>query len=375
MFCAGFSLLPGEWEQRWLFYIGIPIALPAVVDAWRRLAGGLLFWTLAGFLGYSAISAGWSGNWLSIGAELRRTFWIGYFLLICCAIGEANLVLLRRVLLGVLLFAAAVAVYAVADFFLGCSDCGRFTGFGAHANSNYTAMVTATIALLGLTAAFSGESEPSLALLAAQAPLCALLIVTGSRAALLGYIGASLLCMALVVCRSGRRHAARAVGAVLGCIGVAVIALAGLGRHWLHNEIARGDSLRLHIWAQNLGRIGQHPWFGHGATAKDLVPLVDGEVGVHAHNVFLAQAFYGGVVGCALWLAVMALALRVGVRVLRTRGEVLPLLPVVFLLVVGTVDIGPLVVDVQAEWLYVWVVLGIVLAYDTDLRRRATTSR
>jgi O-antigen ligase len=374
-FCAGFCLLPGEWEQRWLFYIGIPLALPAVVHAVRRLAGGMLFWALSAFLLYSGVSALWSDNWLSVGDEMRRAFWIEYFLLTCCAIGETSLPLLRRVLQGVLLFAAAVAIYAVATFFHGCVDCGRFVGFGLHANSNFTAMIAGALGLIGMAAAFSGPGVPSLALLACQAPLCALLIATGGRAALIGYIAASLLSAALVVRRSGKRHAARAIAAVLGCIVVAVGAVAVLGREWLRAEIGRGDSLRLHIWAENLQRIAQRPWFGHGATAKDLVPLQGGEIGIHAHSLFLAQAFYGGAVGCALWVLVFVLALVVGLRVWKTRGELLPLVPLVFLLTVGIVDIGPVVVDVQPVWLYVWVVLGIVLAYDTDLRRRAMTSR
>ena len=375
VFCAGFSVLPGEWEQRWLFYVGIPLALPAVVHATRRLAGGALFWALTAFLVYSGFSALWSDNWLTVGDELRRAFWIEYLLLICCAIGETSLPFLRVVLQGVLLFAAAVAIYAVADFFHGCVDCGRLTGFGAHSNSNYTATIAGAVALLGLAAVFSGPGVPSLGLLAAQAPLCALLIATGSRAALAGYLGALVLSAALVLRRAGKRHAARAIAAVLGCVAVAVGAMALLGRDWLRTEIARGDSLRLHIWSENLQRITRRPWFGHGATTPDLVPLQGGEIGIHAHNMFLAQAFYGGAVGCALWVAVLALAMLVALRVWRRRGELLPLVPLGFLLVVGAVDIGPVVVDVQPPWLYVWVVLGIVLAYDTDLRRRAITSR
>jgi O-antigen ligase len=375
VFCAGFCLLPGEWEQRWLFYLGIPLALPAVADAWRRLAGGPLFWAITAFLLYSGISPLWSSRWLTVGDELRRAFWIEYFLLACCAVGDGGIPWMRRVLQGVLLFAAAVAVCDVAYFFLTCTDCARLYGFGPHANANYTAMIAGAIGLLGIAAAFSGRTAPSVLLLASQAPLCALLIATGSRASLLAYLGGSLVSAALVARRSGGRHAARAIAAAFGCVGVAVVAVALLGHNWLQTEIARGDSLRLHIWTQNLQWIGERPWFGHGATARDLVPLNHGEIGIHAHSLYLAQAFYGGIVGLGLWLAVIGLALATGIRAWRRHGDLLPLVPLLFLLGVGTVDIGPVVVDVQPIWLYVWVVLGIVLAYDTALRRRAITSR
>jgi O-antigen ligase len=376
IFCAGFAVLPADWEQRWLFYIGIPLCLPAVADASRRLARGALFWTTVAFLAYSGVSALWSDHWLTVGDELRRSFWIGYFLLICCAIGADSIPLLRRVLQGVVLFAASVAVYAVSDFFLHCGDCGRFAGIGGHGNSNVTASITGAIALLGLAAGFSGAVPPSPVLLACQAPLCALLIATGSRAALLSYFGGSLLSAVLLLRRSHTRHAVRAIATLSGCIAVGIVAVAALGRGWLRTEIARGDTLRIQIWSENLQRILQRPWFGHGATAPDFVVQDNGAIiGQHAHNLFLAQAFYGGAVGCALWVAVFALALRVSWRAFRSRGELLPLVPLAFLLVVGDVDIGQVVTDVQPVWLYVWVVLGIALAYDTDLRRRAITSR
>jgi len=377
VFCAGFCLLPAEWEQRWLFYLFIPLALPAVVDAGRRKAGGALFWVLTGFLVFSGVSALWSGRPLTVGDELRRAFWIEYLLLIFVAIGSwsGGIPWLRRVLQGVLVFSALAAAATVANFLLHCNDCGRFAGFGPHAKATYTAMITGALALIGLSAAFSRPCAPSLALLACQAPLCALLLATGSRGAVPSYIAGLLLSAAMVARRSGRRAAWLAVATALGCIGVVVAAMAALGRGWLLAQMARGDSERFALWTTNLGRIARRPWFGHGATAWDNVALDNGEIGTHAHNLFLAQGYYGGIVGFGLWACVFVLALRVGIRVFRARGELLPLVPVVFTMLVGAVDIGPVVVDTQPEWLYVWVVLGIALAYDIDLRRRAMTSR
>jgi O-antigen ligase len=358
-----------------LFYIGIPLALPAVADAARRKAGGALFWVLTAFLVFSGLSALWSGRPLTVGDELRRAFWIEYLLLIFVAIGANGIPLLRRVLQAMLVFVALAATVIVVNFFIHCTECGRFAGFGPHAKATYTAMITGALALIGLSAVFSNPGAPSLALLACQAPLCALLLATGSRGAVPSYIAGLLLSAAMVVRRSGRRHAWLAIATVLGCIGVVLAAVAVLGRGWLATQIARGDSERFTLWAANLDRIAQRPWFGHGATAWDKVALDNGEIGTHAHNLFLAQGYYGGIVGFGLWAATFVLALRVGIRVFRARGELLPLVPIVFTMLVGAVDIGPVVVDTQPEWLYVWVVLGIALAYDIDLRRRAIVSR
>ena len=368
-------VLPAEAAQRWLFYIGIPICLPAVLHAWRHLARGPLVWSIAAFLGYSAISALWSDNWMTIGDELRRAFWIGYFLLTCRAIGDFGLPRLRGALRAVLVFAAVMALFEAADFVFACHDCSRLTGLGDHAKSTWTGMITGAIALLGLSATLYGPGVPPLGLLLCQAPLCAQLIATGSRGAVLGYIASSLFGVALARRWSGPHQTRRALATVLGCLGLAAASVAVLGRGWLRSEIARGDSFRFQLWSVNLHRIAHRPWFGHGATTRDLVATADGSIITHAHNLFLAQTFYGGVVGCALWVAVLVFALRTGWLTLRSSGELVPLLPLAFLLVICEFDIGPVIVDVQPEWLFVWVVLGVALAYDVDLRRRAITSR
>ncbi len=375
VFCAGFAVLPGEWEQRWLFYIGIPLALPAVVDAWHRLARGPLFWALTAFLAYSGVSALWSDNWLTIGDELRRVFWLEYFLLICCAVGAQGPAAWRQLFRGVQVFAAFVAVAQVADFSVTCTNCARFTGYGAHANANYTASVTSTFAVLGLAAVLSEPKQRAYWLLACQLPLLALLVATGGRAALLGYAGAIVLAAVLMTLRAGLARSALAVAATVGGLGAVVLVAQSFAGGWLAAEIGRGDTGRMQIWAANVQRILQQPWFGHGSTAVDDY-VVDGKViGFHAHNLFLAQAFYGGVAGLALWLLVFALAARTALRAWLTSRDLLPACGLFLLLAIGMVDIGFVVVSTQAIWFYVWVVLGVVLSYNVADRRSYAAAR
>jgi hypothetical protein len=68
-------------------------------------------------------------------------------------------------------------------------------------------------------------------------------------------------------------------------------------------------------------------------------------------------------------VTVFVLAARVALRAWRDGGEVMPLVGLWFLFAVGMVDIGPVVVDIQAIWLYVWVALGIVLSSDVARQR------
>jgi O-antigen ligase len=382
-FCAGFSLLPGEASQRLLFYGFVPFALPAVALAAGRVWRSPLAWAIAAFLVYMAASALWSVHWLSVGDAARKSFWIGFFLVLCALRPPDTW---RPVVLATLLFAAGVAIWSMADFLPTCSEGVRFTGYGQHANSNYTAMVAGMVGLLGLSATLSARGGPSVVLLAAQAPVSGLLAVTGSRAALYSYLAGLGLSVLLVILPGTFRGVGRVVAMLAVCLAVGLFTVqdrcvvhqpgaaqeGGMG--WLTAQLARGDKFRILIWTENLHRVAQRPVFGYGVTTPDEV-FLDGErVGTHAHDMFLAQAFYGGVTGLLLWAGVLVLALRVAWKRWRAGGDTTLVAALLFLFLVGLVDVGPVLVDVQAIWFYVWLPLGIALSCDLADRnpRRST---
>ncbi|MYE14458.1 MAG: O-antigen ligase family protein [Gammaproteobacteria bacterium] len=74
--------------------------------------------------------------------------------------------------------------------------------------------------------------------------------------------------------------------------------------------LSRGDSYRPDIWADILRRVMDHgPWFGNGVLTDDNVTVAS-LVLPHPHNMYLAVLFQGGVAGLALFLLLVALALR-----------------------------------------------------------------
>lgn len=369
VFCAGFCVFPGEWEQRCLFYVGIALTLPAALVAVRHVRGSALFWALTGFLAYSALSPLWSDRWLAIGDQVRRAACIEYFLLVCCWIGLGGTAQWRPILRGVMAFAALAAAVEVIGFMAFCRGCTRLIGYGAHANANYTASVTAVVAVLGLAAVVTAPGRRRrLWLVICQVPLVALLLAAGGRAALLAYAGALLLTALLMGLRTGPRRAVPVVAATACGITALVLAIHWIAGRWMAAELGRGDTGRVEIWAANVQRIMQHPWFGHGSNALDRFAANGKVIAVHAHNLFLAQAYYGGAVGFGLWVAVFALAIRASWRAWRAQGDIVPGSGVFVLLAIGMLDIGYVVVDVQAIWLYVWVVLGVALSYDVAAR-------
>ena len=276
---------------------------------------------------------------------------------------------------GVQLFAAVAATLLATDYLWQCRDCERFVGYGRLANANYTASVSGAVALLGLTSELSARGGGARPLLVCQIPILFLLLLTGSRAALLAYLSGVGLSVVLIAIRgrampTSGAGARQAILAAVGCLALVGVGTAWHGRAWLKAEIARGDTHRLQIWAANVSRIAQRPWFGYGSTTPDPVAADGVVLGDHAHNLFLAQAFYGGIPGLLLWLSVFALAARVAFTAWRETGDVLPLICLWYLFAIGMVDIGPVTVSIQAIWLYVWAILGIVLSYDVARRAR-----
>jgi O-antigen ligase len=369
VFCAGFFVLPAEWPQRVWFYGGLPFTLPAAAQGARLLWATRLGRVIVAFLAYSSLSALWSENWLTVGDQSRKAACIGVFLAICCAVGQGGGARWRWVLHGVLLFCAAAAAPLAASFLLTCGDCERFSGYGRFANANYTASVTGAIGAITLSAVLSARERIRWGMLACQLPIIFLLLLTGSRAAMLAYLGSAVLAGALLAWRQRPERARRTWLAVLAVLAMAAAGVAWHGPDWIASALGRGDSLRLQIWSTNIERIAERPWFGHGSTTPDQFAIGELVMGYHAHNLFLAQAFYGGVPGLLLWLAVFGLAGRVAYVAWRDGGDILPPICLWFLLSVGMVDIGPVIVGIEAIWLYVWLLLGIVLAYDA--RRRA----
>lgn len=372
VFMAGFFVLPAEWTQRAWFYGGLPLTLPAVLAVARDVWAAPLARALAGFLTWSALSALWSDHWLSVGDQTRKAACIAYFLALCCALGRRGAAAWWRVLVAVQAFAAIAAVIMAAWFLLEAPDADQFVGFGQFANSNYAAGVTGVTALMGLACMLDAPHRRTpLLLLLCQAPIAYLLVLTGGRAGLLAYVSGIGLCVVLIAARRGWVMPRRVGVSLLVAMTLVPLAAASRGTDWIQSELARGDTYRLQLWAVNWQRIQERPWFGYGSTSTDLF-WANGHVeGYHAHNLFLAQWYYGGLPGLLLWTLVVALSVRAAARAWRDGGHVLPAAALWFLLAVGMVDMGWLVVDLQSVWLYAWTVLGLVLSYDVAARRRA----
>ncbi len=143
--------------------------------------------------------------------------------------------------------------------------------------------------------------------------------MSGSRNAF-GVAGLGAAALVLLAWRGDGARAMRlAAVALVAAIGLAIAYLAATGQ-LTHSGQLQSTTLevRLHAWRQTLDQVAAHPWTGIGTEA-----LLTGRPHRHAHNLPLTFAAEFGLVGLALALVVVVLALRGA-----TALALVPLIPV-----------------------------------------------
>jgi len=143
--------------------------------------------------------------------------------------------------------------------------------------------------------------------------------MSGSRNAF-GVAGLGAAALVLLAWRGDGARAMRlAAVALVAAIGLAIAYLAATGQLTHAGQMqATTLEVRMHAWRQTIDQVAAHPWTGIGTEA-----LLTGRPVRHAHNLPLTFAAEFGLVGLALALAVVVLALR-GASILA----LVPLIPV-----------------------------------------------
>jgi O-antigen ligase len=183
--------------------------------------------------------------------------------------------------------------------------------------------------------------------------LCALafIIVTGSRGPVLA-IAAFLLVFGLVV--TGWRGAL--AGAAM--LGVAVVAILVLfGPDWVLHQLNR-PSHRLPIWEVTLARIAERPLLGHGVANH---AIFGDPYFTFPHSLYLSALYYGGAIGAALLLAILAGALRRAATLADRRWRAFALAALASPMVFGLTDLGQPAVGPSELWYVLWLPVGAAI--------------
>jgi O-antigen ligase len=356
-------LLPSQSAASFPTYLLALIVLIAGRDRWRVFfeAKDLAVLMIA-LLVYFSASVWWSDDYSARGAFsiYSRCVLILTFVVALCGslrrVPESTQWLPRSLAVG----AGLAAVVALIDFHQHPPWDGRLVGWGQLRNSVVAGLAFSAGLVFSLSVLVGSESGWR-AIGAICAGLAALAVfATGSRSAYLsGAIGAwTLLVM------SPRWQSPRLLwwlGApLLGCI----IALAVFSTNpaWIDAAFPRGDSFRFEIWRAEWQRLVAHdPWFGLGVLVRDDVVL-HGRNFAHPHNLYLASALQGGLVGLLLLLAVLSSA---GVKLYRARRLEQARLGAALLATSASAylfDGWELIDKVSLSWLLLWVPVAIAMA-------------
>lgn len=371
--------------------LGTFLCLVGVVVLWRRESPNwrawpgarLLLWLLAAYIGAALLSAfdaiAPGKSWSTVLALLR---YLPLGLYACWAIRD------ERRLNALYIAVACVLAWWVLDAWVqaftgwslgGPAEAHRLTGiFGA--KDPKLGPTLAVLSPFALWAARKRWGLPGLAV--AFVLILGPVLLAGSRAAWLCY-GVVALGFAWRESRSWRHFAAYCL------LGAAALAVVG-GLAWrystrfearmqrtldalqdTHHGLNEALTGRLDIWHDSVKMIAAHPWNGVGvrgfryaypqfAPPNDHFMIAEpcgvGEGACHAHQIVLEILTETGVIGLALWLAALALALRTWRRVGAAARE--RAFPVSLALVAMTFPLNTHLAFYSAWWglLFAWLI-------------------
>lgn len=347
---------------------------------WRAAADSRLATCAAALLAYLVLTSLWSED---PGAADVLRMWVRALVLGCFVLAFADSVARgaahEHIGRWFVLAGGLAAVAAIGYFVLDPPPEGRLHGLGRVHNSVTAAQAFAVVALVGLDAAWRAPSS-RWRLLAGASALAATLamLLSGTRAAWAALpLGVGALLLARTTPSPARFAGFLGAGAAAMAVLVAVLATSELARDYI---LPRGDSFRLAIWESVVADVvRQGLWFGRGILTPDDTLL--GELTFrHAHSMYLAVLFHGGIVGFVLFGAAFGGTAFVLVRALGCKDARLALALLVAGAVFWLTDGRQLVDRVGVHWWLFWLPLATAIglvrgrARDPEAGRDVTSS-
>ena len=351
LFMAGFFLFPEAPDHYKLYYAAV--LLPVLLYGWKQpqpWRSNPLFWLLLAYIAYMSASALWSvpGDWPGVG----RVAWYGLqvmvFIVATGLVQSDDPVRFDTLLRALLLLATITAVASVLVWYANHAfPATRLGLLNRMSHSILAGCVYGFFALLALHFFQLATGRAGRILFAAATTvLVATVLLTQSRTAIVPLLIATLLL-------TGSRG--RLLIAAL--VGVFVAFLLLEPAFW--ERLARGMPNRPEIWLTVLQQALERPLFGAGYVVPTGVQVGERSF-VHAHSAFLATLRDGGVVGLALLLGMLAMALRCAVRRDRRGGHWFYSALLVYAILCAVPDLDRLLTRPKEPWLFFWLPLAML---------------
>lgn len=206
------------------------------------------------------------------------------------------------------------------------------------------------------------------------AVLLAALVLTASRGPLLGVVLA--ISVGLVAtCRWRVTLGVAGIGLTIVAMVTIVTVFTGVDIG-PHDYLARGSSYRLEIWSNLVPPVLDAFWFGHGvATEFPTIFISENTIFASAHQMYLANHYYGGLPASLLLLMVLAAAVRTAYRRIRASGEFVYAALLIFLMIASMFYIDMVIKSANLVWFYVWLPLGLLAGQEALMNEKAASEQ
>tara|TARA_R110001599_G_scaffold353884_2_gene602357 strand:+ start:42707 stop:43882 length:1176 start_codon:yes stop_codon:yes gene_type:complete len=353
VFIAGYFLLPMAPGHRRLYYI---LVLPAVLILWRELAnfyrGNMLCWLLLLYAAYMMASLLWTADFEPQTAleAIGYTLSLLTFCLISGYLWVEQAPRMDRLAHRATWLAAAAALVSIVAWYIANPfPLSRLEPLGVMHHQNKAASAYGVFLVLCMHYVFTERGrENRVVYCSLAAILLSLVVFTQSRTALAG------VSVGLLILLGYRALAIAGIGIA------AVWALMSANtQFWEHRVL--DYSFRPGIWEQVLENMQGHWWLGHGYLTDTQVNAYN-MVFSHAHNSYLATLRDGGLVGLALLIAILAVALHWAWGLYRQRGERIYLALILYGMTSVAMDYDRLLVHPKEIWLFFWLPVALIMA-------------
>ncbi len=242
----------------------------------------------------------------------------------------------------------------------GTASIWRLEAFGRGRNENLAGVIYGVAALLSIYGRiyflrnWVGRATYSVTAIL----FSSIVLLTLSRGALVALVGTLAIISAINILIAKRQSPLPLITLIIGVIGIALSFLFAFPEI-VNYMVDRGSTGRMQIWSQALDYIKSSPLMGQGAAGKIHFDVSFGDDRLitynHTHNIYLGTLVKTGIVGFALFMSILFVALRRSLSLIVLHGNYIPFALLVFGSIFGLVDFGGYYVNLGTEWLVFWI--------------------
>ncbi|MCZ0942538.1 MAG: O-antigen ligase family protein [Gammaproteobacteria bacterium] len=357
---AGVLVLESQSAASYPAYL-LAILMLVRLRQWTDVFAVPLMWAVAALLAYLVLTSLWSegsqpGDALSMLSRAAQVLLFAVAFAECQMRGELQRWLGRTLAVtGVLAALAGLGLVLLAH-----SENGRLVGLGQLDNNVVAALIFGVVLILITGDVLRGPDVlwRRFGALGIVVIAAAVLLSDSRNGQISAMLGVGTLFIAHRV-PDRQRFAVAVLG--MGVILLAVLAALIANEAGRTFVLPRGDSFRPAIWLATLGAVVDGGlWFGRGILTDDTLVTAAGEF-PHPHNMYLSVLSQGGLVGAALFAALIAAVVRTLLNHYGHRDAKLALGILGLALPAWLLDGHELIDKVGMTWFLFWLPVAISL--------------